>query len=195
MSATKCLREEHQVILRVLGFFTQALTEAQSKSAVTSEVFAPFIQFFRGFADHCHHCKEESRLFPALEDVGMPRDAGPIAVMLSEHQQGRALVARMAAALEAANSGDETARGEVLAAGREFVALLSAHIDKEDHVLFNMADDMLQGEASGALLDAYNEEESAAGYYETYRSCSQIVRDLALMYDEPAPPGSPLRVL
>ena len=195
MSATKCLREEHQVILRVLGYFTKALDAAQSKSEVTSEVFAPFVQFFRGFADHCHHCKEESRLFPALEDVGMPSDAGPIAVMLYEHEQGRALVARMAASLDAASSGDEAAREEVLDAGRQFVTLLSGHIEKEDHVLFNMADDMLQGEATGALLDAYNEEESADGYYDTYRSCSRIVRQLALIYDEPETPGSPLRVI
>jgi len=195
MSATKCLREEHEVILRVLGFFTQALDQASSAGEVTSAVFDPFVRFFQGFADHCHHCKEESRLFPALEDVGMPRDAGPIAVMLDEHEQGRALVGRIAASLEAADVGDDAAREEVLEAGRQFVSLLSGHIDKEDQVLFNMADDMLQGAATGMLLDGYNEEESAAGYYDTYRSCSQIVRDLAQIYDEPQGNGPPLRVL
>ena len=195
MSATKCLREEHQVILKVLGFFSQALTQAEAKEEVSAEVFAPFIQFFEGFADHCHHCKEESRLFPALEDVGMPSDAGPIAVMLYEHEQGRALVRHMASKLEVADQGEDAAKQEVLNAGRNFVSLLSGHIEKEDHVLFNMADDMLQGEASGALLDAYNEEESADGYYETYRSCSQIVRELERLYGAPPAGGSPLRVV
>jgi len=186
MSATKCLREEHEVILRVLGFLTQALDQATAAGEVTSDAFTPFVRFFQGFADHCHHCKEESRLFPALEDVGMPSDEGPIAVMLFEHEQGRALVRRMAASLEAANRGEEAAKREVLGAGRQFVALLSGHIQKEDMVLFNMADDMLQGAATGALLDGYNEEESRAGYSETYRSCSQIVRDLARIYEKRA---------
>lgn len=194
MSATKCLREEHEVILRVLGFFRQALDRASSTGEVTTEVFAPFVKFFQGFADRCHHCKEESRLFPALEEAGMPRESGPIAVMLYEHEQGRALVRRMASRLDPANRGQEAAKQEVLNAGRQFLSLLASHIQKENQVLFNMADGMLQGEATGKVLDGYSEEESGEGYYDTYRSCSQLVRQLARTYGESPEPESRLRI-
>ncbi len=195
MSATKCLREEHEVILRVLGFFTKALEQAKTTGDVTHEVFDPFVSFFEGFADHCHHCKEESRLFPALEDAGMPREQGPIAVMLYEHEQGRALVRRLSSNLDAADQGDEQAKRKVLGAGLQFVSLLFSHIQKENQMLFNMADNMLQGEAGGSVLDGYAEEESGEGYRETYTSCSQIVRDLTRIYEEPRGTESPLRVL
>ena len=66
------------------------------------DLVAQCIIFFRLFADACHHGKEEDLLFTELEAQGMPRDAGPIAVMLDEHAQGRALVRTMAAALEQA---------------------------------------------------------------------------------------------
>ncbi len=195
MSATKCLREEHEVILRVLGFFARALDQATSSGDVTHAVFDPFVTFFQGFADHCHHCKEESRLFPALEDAGMPREQGPIAVMLDEHEQGRALVNLLNGHLDAAEEGDSQAGQQVLAAGRSFVSLLSGHIQKENQILFNMADGMLQGEAGGSVLDGYAEEENREGYGETYSSCSQIVRELALVYGDNAETESPLRVL
>jgi len=191
MSATKCLREEHQVILRVLGFFSRALDEASASGSISHAIFDPFVGFFQGFADHCHHCKEESRLFPALQEAGMPGEQGPIAVMLHEHQQGRALVRHIAANLDSAERGDEAAKAEVLRAGTAFVSLLSAHIEKEDQVLFNVADSMLEGEAAGRLLDGYSEAENEEGYYETHVSCSRIVRELASLYED----GSPLRVL
>ncbi len=69
--------------------------------------------------------------------------------MLHEHELGRAHVAAVAAALDGAGRGEPGA----LAALREhlsgYIALLRAHIDKEDHILYPMAD---------RLLDAADQE-------------------------------------
>jgi hemerythrin-like domain-containing protein len=40
------------------------------------------------YADRQHHVKEEDLLFLELEKKGMPRDGGPVGVMLMEHQFG-----------------------------------------------------------------------------------------------------------
>ncbi|MGD0266766.1 MAG: hemerythrin domain-containing protein, partial [Candidatus Methylomirabilota bacterium] len=37
----------------------------------------------------CHHGKEENLLFKTMVDRGFPRQGGPIAVMLHEHETGR----------------------------------------------------------------------------------------------------------
>ena len=71
MDTTRCLREEHALILKVLDCFEIALDRARRDGRVSSQVFDPFVEFFRGFADRCHHCKEEDRLFPCLERCGM----------------------------------------------------------------------------------------------------------------------------
>ncbi len=89
MEATRCLRDEHQVILRVLDRFEIALALSEESGEVPRATYQPFLEFFRGFADLCHHCKEEDRLFPVLEKNGVPREGGPIGVMLYEHQLGR----------------------------------------------------------------------------------------------------------
>jgi len=188
MHATKCLRDEHQVILRVLDCFGDALTRSRESGEVSSEVFGPFLDFFRGFADKCHHCKEEDRLFPVLEDRGIPRDGGPIGVMLYEHQQGRMMVTEMAHRLEAADGGDAAAAKTLLDYGQTFLALLRQHIEKEDLILFGMADQVTQGEDLSQLLSAYREAEEEDGYAATYGRCFKIAERLAETYGKPKLP-------
>ncbi len=188
MEATKCLREEHQVILRVLDCFDVALSRSRETGEVRREVFGPFVEFFRGFADKCHHCKEEDRLFPVLEDNGIPREGGPIGVMLYEHEQGRMMVTEMANRLDAADSGDEHAGKTLLDYGQTFLAMLRQHIEKEDHVLFGMADQVTQGEDLSQLLAAYREAEGEDGYGSTYSRCWIIAERLAETYGKPRLP-------
>ena len=63
------------------------------------------LEFFTVFVDKCHHGKEEELLFPALEQIGVERDKGPIGVMLKEHQQGREYVQKMKAAISQIKDG------------------------------------------------------------------------------------------
>jgi hemerythrin-like domain-containing protein len=41
-------------------------------------------------AERCHHAKEEKNLFPRMEGRGVARQQGALAVMLVEHERGRA---------------------------------------------------------------------------------------------------------
>jgi hemerythrin-like domain-containing protein len=75
-----------------------------------------------------------------MESKGIPREGGPIGVMLLEHQQGRQRVRAMADDLESADGGDAVSMERVLDQGQAFLELLRGHINKEDNILFNMAD-------------------------------------------------------
>ena len=185
MDATKCLRDEHQVILRVLDCFEIALRGAGDTGKATKEVFGPFVEFFRGFADKCHHCKEEDRLFPCMEKKGIPREGGPIGVMLSEHQQGRMHVRTIAEHLDAADGGGEGATATILEHGRKYLDLLRQHIDKEDHCLFGMAEQVVRGDDLTDLTRAYGEAESEGDYQDTFTRCRAIADELAEAYNLP----------
>lgn len=106
MDATRALREEHRLILRVLGALELALDEAESSGKAERGEIERFLEFFRDFADGCHHAREEDELFVALDRVGARPDGGPIGVALAEHAQGREWVAALGAALEAQDAGD-----------------------------------------------------------------------------------------
>lgn len=117
MRATQLLREEHEIILR-------ALAVLQRQKAPNQEL----LSFFSEFADTHHHGKEEDILFPAMEEAGFPRDAGPVGVMLHEHDLGRQLLSAMR---------DPARFAEAMP---QYVALLGGHIQKENQILFVMAD-------------------------------------------------------
>ncbi len=153
-TATSTLRAEHRRILAVVDVLETELNRARG-GAPDFDTVDDCITFFRLFADACHHAKEEDLLFPELQQSGMPRETGPIAVMLEEHRLGRAFVRGMADALPDARAGEIHARDVLERNARDYIALIRAHIGKEDHVLFNMADRMVGGTACGRLCSAY----------------------------------------
>jgi len=152
---TGVLREEHQLILKVLDV-VQALLEKGEAGDWDLDAWQDCVEFFRLFADACHHGKEEDLLFPELESCGVPREGGPIAVMLFEHKQGRGFVARMAKALEDARQGENEPLARLEHAARAYLQLLRAHINKEDNVLFNMADQLVDRAGCERLCAEYD---------------------------------------
>lgn len=155
-TATSGLREDHQLILKVSGVL-ETILDGEPDRGLDFDGIEDCVAFIRLFADACHHGQEEDLLFPELQAKGMPRDSGPIAVMLREHEMGRELVGHMQKALPEARDGDADARNTLVNAGRGYVDLIRAHILKEDNVLFNHADHVVYGEACARLCQGYEE--------------------------------------
>jgi len=91
-----------------------------------------------------HFREEELALFPVL---GRHVDAssGPIAVLMEEHAQFRQLELEFEEALAAIESGYEDGWQDKLAEAAAAIGrLLPPHIEKEDGVLFPMAESMLE---------------------------------------------------
>ena len=150
---TRVLRDEHQRILDVADALEGLLADPDGADFRRLE---KCIRFIRLFADACHHGKEEDLLFPALQEQGLPRDSGPIAVMLHEHRLGRRFASTMADNVDAARAGDTEAWSRLERAGRDYVGLIRGHILKEDNVLFGMADQLVAGTACTKLCAAYD---------------------------------------
>ena len=154
--ATALLKEEHDLILRGLAVLEKVAARLAGGKPVPPGTVEKLVEFFRNFADRCHHGKEEAMLFPALEAAGLPRHGGPTGVMYTEHDEGRACVRGIAGAA-ARLAQDPGAAQEIVQHARQFIPLLRAHIDKENDVLFIMADSILSPEAQKDLLDRYGQ--------------------------------------
>jgi len=141
MKPTEELKNEHRVIERMLGIVSRACDRLDAGQEVDPELFIGAADFFRNFADRCHHSKEEKLLFGKMMARGMSGETGPIAVMLREHEDGRAHVRRMAEL--SGKRLDRRVRKELIEHARGYVELLSAHIHKEDDILYPMADQLL----------------------------------------------------
>lgn len=158
-TATSTLRTEHEAIISMLDATEEAARRVDRDEPVRPEILEGLLEFFRVFADRCHHGKEEELLFPALERKGMPRTGGPIGVMLFEHEQGRALIRRMSQAVAEIAGGNPAAAKSWAAAAREYTALLRAHIDKENNILFVMAERIFSDDEQTGLAEAFEKLE------------------------------------
>ena len=184
MNATNTLMGEHRVIEQVLAVLEEIAACGERDGVIDTAAARDALDFFRTFADGCHHAKEERHLFPLLEARGLPREGGPTGVMLGEHDLGRELLARMVAALDGKSDENyvvgwqlsETPIGEAWVAGfdvpaRAYVRLMRDHIRKEDERLFQMADRLLGADDDDALVRAFDAAEHAdmgAGTHEHY---------------------------
>jgi hemerythrin-like domain-containing protein/uncharacterized protein (DUF2249 family) len=165
---TQVLKDEHALILEALEAVERKLSALEAGAAPDRAYFEKAVQFLRGFADQCHHGKEENLLFKRMVDRGFPRQAGPIAVMLSEHETGRAFIRGIAEGAAALGT-DPGATQKVIENGRGYIGLLRAHIDKENHILFPMADNVLTPEDQehlGKEFERFEAEETGAGVHE-----------------------------
>jgi hemerythrin-like domain-containing protein len=86
--------------LEIHGRATQGHDEhfenLQAGEKVNADDLEKMVEFIRVFADKCHHSKEEKLLFERMQARGVSGEVGPIAVMLREHQDGRAHVKNIA---------------------------------------------------------------------------------------------------
>jgi hemerythrin-like domain-containing protein len=165
---TQVLKDEHALILEALDAIERKVTALEAGAAPDRAYFEKAVQFLRTFADQCHHGKEENLLFKTMVDRGFPRQGGPIAVMLHEHETGRSFIRGLAEGAAGVGT-DPGAAKRIIQNGRGYISLLRAHIDKENNVLFPMADNALSPEDQqhlGHEFERFEAEETGAGVHE-----------------------------
>ena len=182
MKPTDVLKDEHRVIERVLSCLESIAAAGARAGRLEVADAREALEFLRGFADQCHHGKEEAELFPMLEARGFSPEAGPTAVMKAEHVQGRAHVAAMTEAIEAVASGRPDAMGVFAQHAAGYVALLREHIQKEDHCLFAMADQVLSAGDQRALMERFEHVEHAEVGEGTHERMLAIAERLSRKY-------------
>ena len=171
MTPTDELKHEHRIILIALDAVEREMEQIRDGGPVPEERIGQMIDFIQNFADRCHHAKEETLLFTRMQERGMPANGGPIGAMLKEHDDGRRLVRAAAQALPGAGAGDAAASAALAANLLAYARLLRRHIDKEDHVLYPIADQILTAADQTELAAAFERveaEEMGAGTHERY---------------------------
>jgi len=190
MKATDILQEEHRVILRVLQCLSAAADRAEKEAGLDVESIPKMLEFFRGFADRCHHGKEEAHFFPVARQRGVGCAPASLDSLRAEHEEGRGHIRVMEEELGAAGRGDSQATARFLQHARQYVQLLTDHIGKEDHCLFPTADTLLSTADHEALAKAFEEveqQEMGAGTHERFHA---LADELCAQWHVPIPQRS-----
>ncbi len=151
--ATQDLRNEHSAILYVLKILDKMMVSENSDPQSLLSIYYEVVDFLKIFADKCHHGKEEGYLFPELVRKGIPDEGGPVGVMLQEHVQGRSLISQMFTSLE------QKDLNSYLHAAVLYRDLLRAHIEKENQVLFVMADRVISEAEQDVMFESFERHE------------------------------------
>jgi hemerythrin-like domain-containing protein len=184
MQPIKDLKMEHdavQLTLRILDKICQRIEK--SREIIDLQHLNQLQEFFKVFVDKCHHGKEEELLFPALENVGVSNRGGPIEVLLHEHQQGREYVQNMNEALSQYTEGNRTAISEFVKTAKAYINLLNQHIDKENGVLFPLAETHLSEQEQAKLWEGFElieKQKIGAGKHEEFHKMLENLESIYL---------------
>ncbi len=183
MKPTGQLKEEHRGVETMLKILEEVSARMDRGTAVDPSHLDRILEFLKVFVDRCHHAKEEDCLFPAMERAGIPREGGPIGVMLSEHEAGRERIRGMSEAAEGLRKGDPAAAARFTREARAYIGLLRDHIDKEDNVLYPIADVRLSPKIQEELAERFEkveEERIGHGRHEEFHRMMEELKEIYL---------------
>ncbi len=152
-NVTNILSEEHQYILKAINAMLNECEQLEEGQELEKSFFEKTIDFIKNYADKFHHAKEEDILFEKLTNDTVQMHCNPIPQMLYEHDTGRNFVKGMETGLK------ENNKSTVIENARGYAYLLNDHIDKEDNILYPMAEEALNDEQKDVILSEYKELE------------------------------------
>ena len=158
---------EHRLKSRVLVLFARHCERMLQERAADIGLTRAFLRFFRQFCDGRHRAKEE-KLFAWMSSLGLDQATGPLAVLHHEHDEGRELLRALAGAVNIleARPSSRSALQEVHRLALSFVELSMAHVEKEEDVLFPIAElfavqSGTECEAPRDIPDQFSDEDEA----------------------------------
>ncbi len=178
MKTLQDLQHEHEIVKHALTISENICERLEGGETLNKNDMAEILEFLTVFVDRCHHSKEEAHLFPAIEVEAKPM----IAQMLYEHETGREFVGQIKQAFAAYKSGSMDALPTLIGNLRGYIKLLREHIDKEDHVLYCVAEKLLsqeQDEQMFIAFEAIERERIGAGKHEAFH---QMIHRLEAAY-------------
>jgi hemerythrin-like domain-containing protein len=146
--------QEHKLILQALDVLDAVAAAAEKNGRLDEHDIGGVLDFLRWFADGHHQAKEETILFPALKAAAAGQNR-PVEHMMLEHEQERALIEQAEAAVRVSSIP------HFMKCADKLSSTLRNHIYKEDHIMFEVTDELLDATADDEVLTKLNRFETA----------------------------------
>ena len=148
---TEILSFEHRLIEQVLDCLEILSHAARDTGRLDIVAAEDTLDALWTLADRFHHAREEALLYALAERRGLPRAAGPVAAALEDHAELHRALESMQDSVTAARMAAPRAAGAFHRVAEAAIALLRAHILKEDNVLFPLAESLFSDADRAAL--------------------------------------------
>ena len=138
--------QEHKTILRALDVLDAMSARIEGSDKVDEADIDQILDFLRWFADAHHQAKEETILFPALKSSEASQGR-PVEHLSFEHNLERALIEDMEKDLRLRELS------QFVSCANRLSSTLRNHIYKEDKILFEVADAVLDPKEDAAVFE------------------------------------------
>ncbi|NOZ84770.1 MAG: DUF438 domain-containing protein [Deltaproteobacteria bacterium] len=168
---------EHEMIERAIDVLKKEL-EALEPGAHPSRRLGRAVDFLATFGDKIHNRKEEDYLFPLMEKKGIPREGGPIGVMINEHKMERELLARFFEILASFKklSGEQV--DSMKKEGLEYMKIRAEHIWKENDVLYAMGRNIFSPDDARYLIESFVDLDKGTYGHEFEKKYSNMLEEV-----------------
>jgi hemerythrin-like domain-containing protein len=153
---THILKHEHRVIERGLRALDGMCLTLKVGGTVPPDALAQVLDFIHNFADRFHHSREEDLFFPVLKQFGLQEDGGALGFLRREHEVEREMLTELEMSVEEYRYGDDAASQRFVRAAEQFRDLLIGHMQREDTILFPLAEEMIAEIAKVKLIEQLN---------------------------------------
>jgi hemerythrin-like domain-containing protein len=145
---------EHRLIERAVPLMKKEIKRIDIDNSVDCEFILSIVDFFRTYADRCHHGKEEDILFRELEKKNLkPEHKKILDELVSEHVFARETVGKLIKARAEYLKGSKNAIGDIKAQFSRLIELYPEHIAKEDKRFFIPIMDYFSSKEKEQMLD------------------------------------------
>ncbi|HPS57076.1 MAG TPA: hemerythrin domain-containing protein [Spirochaetota bacterium] len=155
MKTADLLKREHDAILDFLEVLESVCRNMEAGNDVPAEDLTIILDFIVSFTGKYHRAREESIVFPAMENAGILHQNGMLEALTAQHHALQGYTRLMEDAL----THIPFHRDKFIKAAEDYTARARLHIEKEIHELFPLADskmDQASIEKMGRELDQFD---------------------------------------
>ncbi len=120
---------------------------------------------------------------PAMIEAGVPKEKSVIKFTFMEHTQARRYIKGMNEAFDKLKNGDSKASGKIVENVNNYIDLLIKHMDKEESILFPMADKVLLRAKQAELEEGFEKlevERIGLGRHEEFHKLLHELKEIYL---------------
>jgi len=128
---------EHRIIDRMVSLLKKESERAGSKEQININLICVAVDFFKSYADRCHHGKEEDIMFKDLGTRPLSSEHKKMmADLMQDHARARELIGKLETAKTGCQRENPDTVREIKECLKKLVDLYTSHIKKEDKQFF-----------------------------------------------------------
>lgn len=159
MTPTENLTKEHKKINELLDIMSKIALKIKSNDVFYPNDVEEIVDYLIIIIDNNHHGKEDGVFYPELISSGIPKETAPLSIINYEHTTAKRYLKDISSCVVNCKIGNDFS-GELLADSlTNYVTVTKNHIQREEEIVFPIANEVLSVEKQNEILQRFDEIE------------------------------------